>query len=106
MTPEAAAAEVRRIEITTRHLVRDIVAGEYASAVYANGEAINFFRAAFEQLAQLLRSGTDELQAWEARILELRERVGDLFELTGLHDSARENYQKALDRTVEDDRTG
>ncbi|HEU5171607.1 MAG TPA: DUF58 domain-containing protein [Gemmatimonadales bacterium] len=37
MTPEQAAAEVRRIEITTRHLVRDIVAGEYASAFRGRG---------------------------------------------------------------------
>ena len=37
VTPEAAAAEVRRIEITTRHLVRDIVAGEYASAFRGRG---------------------------------------------------------------------
>jgi Protein of unknown function DUF58 len=32
MTPEEVMHEVRRIEITTRHLVRDIVAGEYSSA--------------------------------------------------------------------------
>jgi uncharacterized protein (DUF58 family) len=37
VTPEEAAAEVRRIEITTRHLVRDIVAGEYASAFRGRG---------------------------------------------------------------------
>ncbi|MBA3658760.1 MAG: DUF58 domain-containing protein [Gemmatimonadales bacterium] len=37
MTPEDIAAEVRRIEITTRHLVRDIVAGEYSSAFRGTG---------------------------------------------------------------------
>jgi len=37
VTPDEAAAEVRRIEITTRHLVRDIVAGEYASAFRGRG---------------------------------------------------------------------
>lgn len=37
MSPEEAAAEVRRIEITTRHLVRDIVAGEYSSAFRGRG---------------------------------------------------------------------
>jgi uncharacterized protein (DUF58 family) len=37
VSPEQAAAEVRRIEITTRHLVRDIVAGEYASAFRGRG---------------------------------------------------------------------
>jgi uncharacterized protein (DUF58 family) len=37
MTPEEAMHEVRRIEITTRHLVRDIVAGEYSSAFRGRG---------------------------------------------------------------------
>jgi uncharacterized protein (DUF58 family) len=37
MTPEEVAREVRRIEITTRHLVRDIVAGEYSSAFRGRG---------------------------------------------------------------------
>jgi uncharacterized protein (DUF58 family) len=35
--PEDVAAEVRRIEITTRHLVRDIVAGEYSAAFRGRG---------------------------------------------------------------------
>ncbi len=37
MTPEEVAHEVRRLEITTRHLVRDIVAGEYSSAFRGRG---------------------------------------------------------------------
>jgi uncharacterized protein (DUF58 family) len=37
MTPEEVNQEVRRIEITTRHLVRDIVAGEYSSAFRGRG---------------------------------------------------------------------
>ena len=37
MTPDEVMAEVRRIEITTRHLVRDIVAGEYSSAFRGRG---------------------------------------------------------------------
>ncbi len=37
MTPDEVAREVRRIEITTRHLVRDIVAGEYSSAFRGRG---------------------------------------------------------------------
>ena len=37
MTPEELMREVRRIEITTRHLVRDIVAGEYSSAFRGRG---------------------------------------------------------------------
>ena len=37
MTPEQVMREVRRIEITTRHLVRDIVAGEYSNAFRGRG---------------------------------------------------------------------
>jgi uncharacterized protein (DUF58 family) len=37
VTPDEVAREVRRIEITTRHLVRDIVAGEYSSAFRGRG---------------------------------------------------------------------
>jgi uncharacterized protein (DUF58 family) len=37
MTAEEVAREVRRLEITTRHLVRDIVAGEYSSAFRGRG---------------------------------------------------------------------
>jgi len=37
VSPEDVAAEVRRIEITTRHLVRDIVAGEYSAAFRGRG---------------------------------------------------------------------
>jgi uncharacterized protein (DUF58 family) len=37
MTPDETMQEVRRLEITTRHLVRDIVAGEYSSAFRGRG---------------------------------------------------------------------
>jgi uncharacterized protein (DUF58 family) len=37
MTTDEVMREVRRIEITTRHLVRDIVAGEYSSAFRGRG---------------------------------------------------------------------
>ena len=37
MTPEEVMHEVRRIEITTRHLVRDIMAGEYSTAFRGRG---------------------------------------------------------------------
>ena len=37
MTPDEIMREVRRLEITTRHLVRDIVAGEYSSAFRGRG---------------------------------------------------------------------
>jgi uncharacterized protein (DUF58 family) len=37
VTPDEVSREVRRIEITTRHLVRDIVAGEYSSAFRGRG---------------------------------------------------------------------
>ena len=37
MSPEEVTREVRRLEITTRHLVRDIMAGEYSAAFRGRG---------------------------------------------------------------------
>jgi len=37
MSPEEVTREVRRLEISTRHLVRDIMAGEYSSAFRGRG---------------------------------------------------------------------
>ena len=37
MSPDEVMREVRRLEITTRHLVRDIVSGEYSSAFRGRG---------------------------------------------------------------------
>ena len=37
MSPDEVMREVRRLEITTRHLVRDIVAGEYSSVFRGRG---------------------------------------------------------------------
>jgi uncharacterized protein (DUF58 family) len=37
MTPEEVMREVRRLELTTRNLVRDLVAGEYTSAFRGRG---------------------------------------------------------------------
>ena len=37
MTPEEVTREAGRLEITTRHLVRDIMAGEYSSAFRGRG---------------------------------------------------------------------
>jgi uncharacterized protein (DUF58 family) len=44
MSPEEVMREVRRLEITTRHLVRDIVAGEYSSAFRGRGVELSEVR--------------------------------------------------------------
>ena len=54
MTPDEVMAEVRRIEITTRHLVRDIVAGEYSSAF--RGRGVEFSEVREYQLGDDVRS--------------------------------------------------
>ena len=81
MTPEEAAREVRRIEITTRHLVRDIVAGEYSSAF--RGRGVEFAEVREYQPGDDVRTidwnVTARLgAAYVKRYLEERELIGAL----------------------------
>ena len=62
MSPEEVTHEVRRLEITTRHLVRDIMAGEYSSA----------FRGRGVEFAQRL-----VLQAWGGLDFQIRDPGGN-----------------------------
>ncbi len=74
------------------------LAGEAASRVYANSEAI----ASFQRALALLDAdpqGTLQ-QPWRQEVAaDFYERVGDLLHLTGRPDEARNAYQHALDRT-------
>jgi uncharacterized protein (DUF58 family) len=54
MSPEEVTHEVRRLEITTRHLVRDIMAGEYSSAF--RGRGVEFAEVREYQLGDDIRT--------------------------------------------------
>jgi DNA-binding SARP family transcriptional activator len=68
-------------------------AGEAASRLYANEEAITNFRHAAALLASSNRG--QYALGWQVEAA-LQERLGDMLEVTGKHDEAAQAYQQAL----------
>lgn len=68
-------------------------AGEVASRIYANGEAINAFRRAAALLASSKHPQPDV--SWQVASA-VYERLGDVLEVTGEHEEAAQAYQEAL----------
>jgi hypothetical protein len=87
-------AEVR--DQAVRYLRR---AGDRARSSYANAEAIAFYQAALGQIAKL---GAEPAAEWQAAWIQLYEDVGDLLELTGHHEAARDNYECAQNLVAAD----
>jgi len=81
-------ARAGRAPDAVRFLTR---AGYRAQATFANGEAATFFRAALDQYSRI-PLGTPVAGSRT----DLLERLGDMLELRGDHDGAREAYQQAL----------
>ena len=77
-------------------------AGDQARRAYAHQEAIDYFRRA---LALLKAAPPDQRrQDWQLEMAaQLHERLGDVLELTGQHDKARDAYREALTRVSKHD---
>jgi class 3 adenylate cyclase/tetratricopeptide (TPR) repeat protein len=73
------------------YLVR---AGDAAREIYANAEAMAFYRAAIKQLEPL--RGDEEDTQWDDLATQLREHIGDILLLIGQNDAARRAYRDAL----------
>jgi tetratricopeptide (TPR) repeat protein len=71
-------------------------AGDQARLAYANEEAIALYRAAIEQVGQLLRGEGEPSEEWRKTAVQLHEGLGDVLEWTGQHDEARDVYGSAL----------
>jgi tetratricopeptide (TPR) repeat protein len=71
------------------------LAGGRAKNGYANTEAMAFYRAAINQLEQIL-SQSAEPEKWRAKSARLFENLADVLELTGQHEAARQAYEQAL----------
>ncbi|MGD8397565.1 MAG: AAA family ATPase, partial [Anaerolineae bacterium] len=70
-------------------------AGERAQRLYANEEAIGYFRRALGLVKDTRPAGAPK--RWQqAAAVRLHERLGDVLAWTGDHDSARAAYQAAL----------
>ena len=84
-------AEIRHKAI--HYLTR---AADRAKAIYANEEAIAFYRKAIEQLSQLPRKEKELYEEWRKIATQFHESLGDVLELTGQHNEARGAYENAL----------
>ena len=69
-------------------------AGDRAASSYANEEAIGFYRQALEQIK--LAGERDDSGSFRIGAGELRERAGDLLQLIGKQEEARDSYASAL----------
>src|SRR5262249_54239706 len=76
-------------------------AGDRARSGYANTEAIAFYQAAINQVEKLSGAPTG---AWLEMLKQLYEAAGDLLELTGQHDAAKDSFGRALSLVAADDR--
>jgi tetratricopeptide (TPR) repeat protein len=76
-------------------------AGDRAAANYANEEAIGFYRQALEQMD--LARGEEEVVGPAMPAAGLHERVGDLLELIGRHEEARDEYGRASTAPLRED---
>jgi tetratricopeptide (TPR) repeat protein len=81
---------------TLRALTYFTQAGEEAARIFANDEALAFYRAALAQASQLANAGTMPIAPWQAHTAQLHEHIGDVCELTGKHAEALTHYTEAL----------
>src|SRR5262249_973416 len=77
------------------------MAGDRARSGYANAEALAFYQAAINQVEKLSDAPTS---AWLEMLKQLYESAGDLLEVTGQHDAAKDSFSRALSLVAADDR--
>lgn len=78
-------------------------AGEVAWQIHANVDALT----AFQQALALLTAFPAEVrfqERWQERATSIHETVGDIFELMGQYEQARDAYRTALSQVVASDR--
>jgi class 3 adenylate cyclase/tetratricopeptide (TPR) repeat protein len=68
-------------------------AGDRAQAAFANPEAIDFYQAAISEIDALQNQTNERDEDVFATSAHLHEKLGDVLELVGRHDGARETYQ-------------
>jgi len=81
-----------------------LIAARNAGRVFANQEAIVFYRAADETMSQLLRGEVKPSEKWSDVAAELYQELGDVLEVTGQHEDARGAYGKTLAHVPEHNR--
>ncbi len=90
------AFHYERAEIRDKALHYLSRAADRAKAIYANEEAIVFYRSAIEQVSQSSREEGEVDEQLHKMAIQLYESLGDVLELTGQHDEARKAYESAV----------
>jgi class 3 adenylate cyclase/tetratricopeptide (TPR) repeat protein len=93
---ELLAYHYERAEIHGKAIHYLIRAGDRAKAIYANEEAIAFYRKATRQLSLLLRKEGELYEEWRKSATQLYESLAETLELTGQHSEALNTYGSAL----------
>lgn len=93
---ELLAYHYEQAEIHDKAIHYLICAADRAKAIYANDEAIAFYRKATKQLGLLPRKEGELYDEWGKIATQLYESLAETFELTGQHTQALNTFESAL----------
>jgi class 3 adenylate cyclase/tetratricopeptide (TPR) repeat protein len=85
-----------RAEIKDKAIHYMILEGNRAANIFANEEALTFYRKAIDQISPLMLPGKKNANSWMVRAAKIYESMGDVLLLTGRQDESRNAFQKAL----------
>jgi class 3 adenylate cyclase/tetratricopeptide (TPR) repeat protein len=93
---ELLAYHYEQAEIHDKAIHYLIRAANRAKAIYANEEAIAFYRKATKQLSLLPRKEGELYEEWRMIATQLYDSLAETLELTGQHSEALKTYESAL----------
>ena len=96
----AIARHYQQAQIYDKAMLYLKQAGNLAKTGFANREAIAFYQGALDALKHLL---TENNESWQEMSITLFENLGDVLELTGQHEEARQALTTALAHVSQDD---
>jgi class 3 adenylate cyclase len=95
---ELLAYHYEQAEIHDKAIHYLIHAADRAKAIYANDEAIAFYRKATKQLSLLPRKEGELYEEWRKIATQIYENLAETLELTGQHSEALNTYESALNQ--------
>jgi class 3 adenylate cyclase/tetratricopeptide (TPR) repeat protein len=93
---EVLAYHYERAEIPDKAIRYLTNAADRAKSIYANEQAIVFYRSAIDQVSKFLNEEVESTEDWCKTATHLHESLGDVLEWTGQHDKARDALENAL----------
>ena len=100
---ELLAYHFEQAEIHDKAIHYLIRAANRARAIYANYEAIAFYRRATKQLSLFPRKAGGQYEEWQKTAAQIYESLAETLELTGQHSEALDTYEIALINISRDD---